>query len=62
VQRCLSITTAVANECGPVVSPRIGKRLGCLPRERQLRTLHHRADAGPYIVEYRYFGFASVMF
>jgi hypothetical protein len=38
--------TAVANGCGPVVSPRSGRRLGSPPREQQPRTLHLRADAG----------------
>jgi hypothetical protein len=43
--------TAMASGCGPVVSSSTGKRLESLPREQQLRTLHHRADAGPCIVE-----------
>jgi hypothetical protein len=51
VQRCLSIMTVVTSGCGPVVSPRTGKRLGSSPREHQPRTLHHRADAEPCIVE-----------
>jgi hypothetical protein len=51
VQRCPSIVTAMASECGPVVSPRIGRRLGSSPRDQQPRTSHHRADAGPYIDE-----------
>jgi hypothetical protein len=33
VQRCLSIVTAVASGCGPVVSPRTGNRLGSPPHE-----------------------------
>jgi hypothetical protein len=37
--------TAVASGCGPVVSPRSGKRLGSPPREQQPRTSHLRADA-----------------
>jgi hypothetical protein len=52
VQICLSIVTAVASGCGPVVSPRTGKRLGSLPHEQSLRTSHHRADAGPCIIEW----------
>jgi hypothetical protein len=52
VQTCLSIVTVVANGCGPLVSPRTGKRLESLPREQQLRTSHHRADAGPRIIEW----------
>jgi hypothetical protein len=51
VQRCPSIMTAVASGCGLVVSPRTRRRLGSSPHEQQLRTLHHRADAGPCIVE-----------
>jgi hypothetical protein len=54
--------TAVASESGPVVSPMIGKRLGSPPREHQPRTSHLRADAGPCIAEWLYFGFASAMF
>jgi hypothetical protein len=44
--------TAVTSGCGPVASPRSGKRLGSPPREQQLRTSHLRADAGPCIVEW----------
>jgi hypothetical protein len=51
VQRCQSIVTAVASGCGLVVSPRIGRRLGSLPREQQLRTSHLRVDAGPCFTE-----------
>jgi hypothetical protein len=51
VQRCLSIVTAVVSGCGPVMSPRTGKRLGSLPHEQQPRTSHQRADAGPCIAE-----------
>jgi hypothetical protein len=51
VKRCSSIVTAVVSGCGPVVSSRIGKRLGSSPREQQPRTLHHRADVSPYITE-----------
>jgi hypothetical protein len=43
---------AVASECGPVVSPKLGRRLGSPPREQQPRTSHLRADAGPYIAEW----------
>jgi hypothetical protein len=52
VQRCQGFVTDVANGCGLVVSPMIGMRLGSLPREQQLRTLHLRADAGPCITEW----------
>jgi hypothetical protein len=38
--------TTVASGCGPVVSPRIGRRLGSPLREQQPRTSYHRADAG----------------
>jgi hypothetical protein len=62
VQRCLSIVTIVANGCGLVVSLRTGKGLGSPLHEQPLRTLHHRADAGPCIVECQYFGFVSTMF
>jgi hypothetical protein len=41
--------TAVTSECGPVVSPMIGKRLGSPSREQQPRTSHLRVDAGPCI-------------
>jgi hypothetical protein len=51
VQICLNIVTAVANGCGPVASPRTGKRLGIPPREQQPGTSHHRADATPCIAE-----------
>jgi hypothetical protein len=44
--------TAVASGCGPVARPMFGKRLGSLPHEQQSRTLHLRADAGPYIAEW----------
>jgi hypothetical protein len=44
--------TAVASECGPVVSPKLGRRLGSPPREQQPRTSHLRADAGPCIAEW----------
>jgi hypothetical protein len=52
VQRCQGFVTAVASGCGPVASPRSGKRLGSPPREQQLRTSHLRADAGPSIAEW----------
>jgi hypothetical protein len=51
MQRCLSIVTAVASGCGPVVSPRTVRRHGSLPYEQQSRTSYCRADAGPCIVE-----------
>jgi hypothetical protein len=51
VQRCPSIVTDVASGFGPVVSSRTGKRHGDLPHEQQSRTSHHRADAGPCIIE-----------
>jgi hypothetical protein len=37
VQRCLNIATVVANECGPVMSPRTEKRLESPPCEQPLR-------------------------
>jgi hypothetical protein len=51
VQRCHSIVTVVAFGCGLVVSPGTGKRLKSPPHEQQPRTSHHRADAGPCIIE-----------
>jgi hypothetical protein len=51
VQRCQSFVTAVASGCGPVVSPRTGRRHGSPPREQQPRTSHLKADAGPCITE-----------
>jgi hypothetical protein len=51
VQRCQGIVIAVAVGCGSMTSPRIGRRLGSLPREQQLRTSHLRADADPCIAE-----------
>jgi hypothetical protein len=33
VQRCQDFVTAVAVGCGPMVSPRIGRRLGSPPHE-----------------------------
>jgi hypothetical protein len=51
VQRCQSIATVVAIGCGPMTSPRIGRRLRSPPREQQPRTSHLRADAGPCIAE-----------
>jgi hypothetical protein len=62
VQTCLSIVTAVASGCGPVVRPRTGRRHGSPPHEQQPRTSHHRADVGPSIIEWWYYGFASAMF
>jgi hypothetical protein len=52
VQRCQGFVTAVASGCGPVVSPRSGKRLGSPPSEQQPRTSHLRADVGPCITEW----------
>jgi hypothetical protein len=51
VQACLSIATTVVIGCGPMASPRTGRRYENPPREQQPRTSHHRADAGPCIVE-----------
>jgi hypothetical protein len=51
MQRCQSIVTVVTIECGPMASPRFGRRLGSSPREQQPRTSHLRADAGTYITE-----------
>jgi hypothetical protein len=51
VQRCQSIVTVVVSGCDPVVSLRIGRRLGSLPREQQSKTSHLRADADPCITE-----------
>jgi hypothetical protein len=62
VQKCQGIVTTVVVGCGPMASPRIGRRLGTPAREQQLSTLHFRADAGPCIAECYYFGFASGMF
>jgi hypothetical protein len=54
--------TAVVVGCGPTASPRSEKRLRSSLREQQPRTSHLRADAGPCIVEWQYFHFASAMF
>jgi hypothetical protein len=62
VQRCQSIVTTVAVGCGPMASSRFWRRHGSSPREQQLRTSHLRADAGPCITEWWYFGFASATF
>jgi hypothetical protein len=43
--------TVVASGCGPVASPRSGRRLGSPSREQQPRTSHLRADVGPCIAE-----------
>jgi hypothetical protein len=51
MQRCQGIVTAVEIGCGPMASPRIGRRHGSLSREQQPRTSHARADAGPCITE-----------
>jgi hypothetical protein len=51
MQRCQGIVTAVVIGCGPMTSPRIGRRHGSSPREQQPRTSHLRADAGPCITE-----------
>jgi hypothetical protein len=52
VQRCQDFVTVVAVGCGPMVSPRNGRRLGSPPREQQPRTSYLRADAGPCISEW----------
>jgi hypothetical protein len=52
VQRCLSIVTDMANRCGPVASPMTEKRLGSPPHEQSMRSSHHRANAGPCIIEW----------
>jgi hypothetical protein len=54
--------TAVVSWCGPVVSRVFGKRLESPFRVQQPRTSHLRADAGPCIAEWLYFGFASAIF
>jgi hypothetical protein len=51
VQKCQGIVTVVAIRCGPMASPRIGRRYGSPPHEQQLRTSNLRADAGPCIAE-----------
>jgi hypothetical protein len=51
VQRCQDFVTAVASWCGPVASPRSGKRLESPLREQQSRTSHLRVDAGPCIAK-----------
>jgi hypothetical protein len=51
VQRCQSFVTVVASGCGPVVSPKRGKRLRSPPREQQPRTSHLMVDAGPCIAK-----------
>jgi hypothetical protein len=51
VQRRQSIVTVAAVGCGPMASPRFGRRHGSLPCEQQPRTSHLRADAGPCIGE-----------
>jgi hypothetical protein len=51
VQRCQGFVTTVVSGCGPVASPRSGKKLGSLPHEQQPRTSHLRADADPCITE-----------
>jgi hypothetical protein len=43
--------TAVVSGCGPVASPRSGKRFGSPPHEQQTRTSHLRADTDSYIAE-----------
>jgi hypothetical protein len=52
VQRCQGIVVAVATGCGPIASPRFGRRLGSPPREQQPRTSHLRANAGRCITEW----------
>jgi hypothetical protein len=44
--------TVVASGCGPVASPRSGRRLGSPSREQQPMTSHLRADVGPCIAEW----------
>jgi hypothetical protein len=51
VQRYQGFVTAVASGCGPVMSLRIGRRLGSPLREQQPRTSHHRVDVGSCITE-----------
>jgi hypothetical protein len=51
VQKYQSIVAIVSSGCGPVVTLRTGKRHGRLPCEQQPRTSHHRANAGPCIIE-----------
>jgi hypothetical protein len=51
VQSCQGFVTVVASECGPVASPRSGKRLGSSPREQQSRISLLRADVGPCIAK-----------
>jgi hypothetical protein len=46
----------------PMASPRFGRRFGSPPCEQQPRTSHLRADAGPCIIEWQYFDFASATF
>jgi hypothetical protein len=60
-QRWQGIVTAVAVGCGPMANTKFGRRLESPPREQQPRTSHLRADAGPCIAEWLYFGFASAM-
>jgi hypothetical protein len=52
VQRCQDFVTSVALGCGPIVSPRIGRRLESPPHEQQPTTSHLRVDAGPCIAEW----------
>jgi hypothetical protein len=51
VQKFLSIVTAAANECDPVVSPKTRRRLGSPSHEQQPRTSYHRVDAGHCIAK-----------
>jgi hypothetical protein len=51
VQRCQGFVTAAAVGCGPMTSPRIGRRLGSPSREQQPRTSHLRTDADPCVNE-----------
>jgi hypothetical protein len=51
VQRCQGFATDVAVGCGPMASPRFGRRHGSPPHEQQPRTLHLMAYAGPCITE-----------
>jgi hypothetical protein len=44
--------TAVTSGCGPVASPKSGKKLGSPLREQEPRTSYLRADVGPCIAEW----------
>jgi hypothetical protein len=51
VQRCQSIVTAMVVECGPMVSPRFGRRHGSPPCEQQPRTSYLKDDASPCLAK-----------